>query len=389
MRAIIILSLITIGACGDDGDAGPSKVDARCEPIIAGCMQRQSTCVIEDDAPTCAACPAGQFPARPSGACEDIPGLSLSHDFGLQTVTAGQEIGSLCQSWILDNDTELWVNAVEMSNDGFYHHSNWFFVPENHEDWPSEPWLNCYDEGFHEIGAALAGGVIYAQSTQVKFELQKFVPGAAVHIPPRSRIITVTHLLNYTNEQQTTGLRLTLHTLPRAEVTIPLTPAQLIYSDLEIPPETQSWFGATCDIDTAYRNTVGRPLDAKLHYVLPHYHALGAGFEITIVGGPRDGEKIVDLGAYTNDPFGFAFDPPIDLTGATGLRWGCKFDNPTDEEVNWGIGDQEMCEGLLFLDSPMAFVGSTSETSERETVNGLSTFSGGCSVTGFPFTPSE
>jgi len=388
MRPAALLSCLAVAlvACDSSSEAPP---DTRCEAMVESCMTRQRTCAIVDDEPECVACPTGQFAARPTGECSDIPGTPMVHDFGTQTVTAGQEIGSLCQTWMLDNDEEIWVHAVEMDNDGFYHHSNWFFVPEGYKDWPTGPWLDCYGEGFHEIDAALAGGVLYAQSTQVKQELQKFVPGAAVHIPPRSRIITVTHLLNYTAEPQTTGLRLTLHTLPRAEVTIPLTPAQLIYSDLEIPPKSESYFGGTCDLRAAHDALVAEPFQMKLHYVRPHYHALGAGFQVKIVGGARDGEVIVDLGAFSSDPFGFAFDPPIDLSDADGLEWGCKFNNTTDAEVQWGIGDQEMCEGLLFLESPIAFSAGISETTERSTVAELPTYSGRCNVAAFPFNPMD
>lgn len=386
---VFVATGVASTACSDDG-GGPTKLDARCEPILESCLTRQSTCGIEAGEPVCQQCPAGQFAARPTGLCEDIPGTALEHDFGVQTLTGGQEIGSLCQSWVLDNDEEIWVNAVEMDNDGYYHHSNWFFVPEDYKDWPKEPWLDCYDGGFSEVDAALAGGVLYAQSTQVKFELQKFVPGAAVHIPPRSRVITVTHLLNFTPLEKTTGLRLTMHTLPKADVTIPLTPAQLVYSDLKLPKQALSSFGGTCDIKSQYQHLgFAEPMALKLHYVLPHYHALGAGFRVTIVGGARDGEVIVDLGAYASDPFGFAFDPPIDLSDATGLSFTCAYDNPTDKVVHWGIGDQEMCEGLLFLESPMAFVARVSETASETKVNDVTKFEGECSVLGFPFDPNN
>lgn len=369
----------------------PETVDGRCDAILAGCLKRQRTCVIDDGEPECAACPTGHYASVPSGTCLPMTGTKLSHDFGEQTVASGQEIGSLCQSWVLDNDEEIWVNAVEMNNDGAYHHSNWFFVPEAYNDWPTGPWLDCYDEGFHEIDAALAGGVLYAQSTQVRQELQKFQPGAAVHIPPRSRIITVTHLLNYNVTPVTTGLRLDIYTLPRAEVTIPLTPAQLIYSDLAIPGQARSRFGATCDLAASWASVFpSQPFSMKLHYVLPHYHDLGAGFDLTIVGGPRDGERIVDLGAFSSDPFGFAFDPPLDLAGATGLDFGCTFQNPREDVVRWGIGDQEMCEALLFFESPLAFSAGVSRSDAEVVTEGdVQRFTGACNVLGFPFDPTD
>src|SRR5262245_21719733 len=69
-----------------------------------------------------------------SGPCEG--GCTLDHDFGRQMITSGQEVDGLCQSWTLGNETELWVNKVVFTNDGGYHHSNWFFVPEGTYDVP-------------------------------------------------------------------------------------------------------------------------------------------------------------------------------------------------------------------------------------------------------------
>ena len=185
-------------------------------------------------------------------------------------------------------------------------------------------------------------------------------------------------------------MRLALYTLPRAEVLKPLTPAQLAYSDLRIPGQAVSTWGGSCDLQAQYgRLFGGKPLDLKLHYVLPHYHALGAGFELAIFGGPHDGEPLVELGAFSSDPFGFTFDPPIDLTGATGLSFECRFDNPRDEVVRWGIGDQEMCEALMFFESPMVFTAGIGETTIEGSEGEVKTFSGDCGVLAFPFDPQN
>jgi len=374
--------------CAEDTTA--SEPDERCREIADDCLLRQRGCVIEADAPTCRACDAGMYPTAPLAACAPIPGTAITHDFGDQTLAPGQEIGSLCQSWILDNDTELFVNAVELDNGGGYHHSNWFFVPEHYEDWPTEPWVNCYSEGFDELQAALVGGVIYAQSTQTRFELQKFQAGAVVRVPPRMRIIGATHLLNYNPEPLTTNLKMTLHTLPPEEVRTRLVPAQLVYSDLAIPAAQRSLAGGVCDLDAAHRGLFGgAPLDLKIHYILPHYHALGDSFSVSVVGGPEDGRQLVELGAYTTDPYGYLFNPPIDLAGATGVKFACGWDNPRDEVVRWGIGDQEMCEGLMFIESEMAFSAQINETQSVETVGGLEYHTGECNVLAFPFDTEE
>ena len=382
-----ILTALSLGCDSSDGDAIAPAVDsnAECADIAATCLARNQGCTVTDGQPACAACEKGQYATGELAACTVLPGTSMSHDFGIQQLEAAQEIGSLCQTWVLDNDEPLYVNAVELENDGYYHHSNWFFVPEDYEGWTTEPWVNCYDEGFSEIGAALAGGVIYAQSTQVQFELQKFQDGAVIKIPARSRIIGATHLLNYTPEGVSTGLRMTLHALDTEEIKTPLTPAQLIYTALAIPPVSRSTAGATCDLEAAHQSMFKTPLDMKIHYILPHYHALGESFEVTVVGGPNDGMKLVDHGGYAAEPLGYVFDPPIDLKGATGLSFNCGFNNPRDEVIVWGIGDQEMCEALLFVESTMAFSAGVSETSSIETVNSIESHSGSCDVQAFAF----
>ena len=46
-------------------------------------------------------------------------------------VERGEEVSGECQSWTLNNDEPLFVSKVRQTNDGAWHHSNWFFVP-NH-----------------------------------------------------------------------------------------------------------------------------------------------------------------------------------------------------------------------------------------------------------------
>ena len=106
---------------------------------------------------------------------------------------------------------------------------------------------------------------------------------------------------------------------------------------------------------------------------------------MTIWGGDKDGQELVALGRYEIDPYGRIFNPPIDLTGATGLTFSCGFDNPRDEEVHWGIGDQEMCEGLMFIESDIAFSARVGTTSEISTLNGLEFHTGTCNVQAFPY----
>lgn len=303
--------------------------------------------------PLVVACGGDPGPCDPShGAC------TLERELSTTTVAPGQEISGLCQSWTLDNPEEIWVDSVTMHNGGGYHHSNWFFVPDDIYQHADGAW-DCSEVGFDELVAAVAGGFLFAQSTQVSDEDQTFQDGAAVRIPPYSRIIGSTHLLNVGDVTLASPMTLRVHTLPPADVRVKLVPSRATYFDLNLAANKASTVSTSCELAQHYQQTIGLPLKERIHYVLPHYHALGTSAEIALVGGPRDGEVILHAAGF-GEASGKSFSPPIDLAaaGATGLRFSCTFMNDTAREVHWGIGDQEMCEFALFVDSDMAFDGS-------------------------------
>lgn len=277
-------------------------------------------------------------------------------------VSPGQEISDLCQSWTLNNPEELWVTGVEMDNGGVYHHSNWFFVPDDAYAVLDGAWP-CVDNDFSELEAAVLGGFLFAQSTQSTHEEQRFARGAAVRIPPYSRIIGSTHLLNASDRAVTTSMTLRVESAPVSEVAVKLVPGRIEYRDLKIPANATAEFTTECDLATAYSDVMGEPLRFGLYYVLPHYHELGSYFQLEVAGGERDGEVLFRHDGYGGETFGQAFDPPVDLAamGATGIRFTCGYTNPRAEEVRWGIGDQEMCVLATFADTGMGFEGDVSE----------------------------
>lgn len=313
LRALAVVSVVSLIACGDD-PAGP------CDPSHAAC--------------------------------------TLERTLSTTTVAPGQEISGLCQSWTLNNPEEIWVDSVTMRNGGGYHHSNWFFVPDDLYVQPDGAW-DCGAVGFDELVAAVAGGFLFAQSTQVATEDQTFKDGAAVRIPPYSRIIGSTHLLNGGDTTLASPMALAVHSVAPEDVRVKLVPSRATYFDLHLAANKTSTVSTSCELAQSYQREIGQPLKERIHYALPHYHALGTTAEIALVGGPRDGEVILHNAGF-GEASGKAFSPPVDLAaaGATGLKFSCTFMNDTTAEVQWGIGDQEMCEFALFVDSDMAFDGS-------------------------------
>jgi len=383
--------LCLVGASCAESNPEPLNLES-CASIAATCRAAGRACVPAsgDESALCVQCPEGKHPAGPWAQCAPIQGNKLSHDFGDVTLKAGQELDGVCQSWVVGNTETLYVNAVEMVSDGGYHHSNWFFVPAEvaeERGYKSGAWKNCYKKGFHEIDAATAGGVIFAQSTQVKREVQKFQDGAVVRVPPNVWIMGSTHLLNVYPEARDIHLSLHLYTVPADEVSVELTPFRLSYLDLEIPAQSTVEFSTTCDMEKVFDGQFNHPFDVKMHYMLPHYHSLGAGFQVRVVGGEKDGLLIQDFDGFGSDPFGRVFDPPVAFPGATGLSYTCAFQNPGDKTIGWGIGDQEMCVLLGFMESPVAFDATVIDGDvlgwEDETIK----HEGECFVYGFEYEP--
>jgi hypothetical protein len=382
---------------GADADDVPTPSTDGCAALQTQCVTLQQGCVgaVEGIEAHCALCPVGMYPSAALAQCETLPGTPLTHRFEDLVIPSGGEESSLCLSWFLNNPEEIWVNTVEFENAGWFHHSNWFFVPQGTMGYsPDESWYGCGGEGFDENAAAVVGGVVFAQSTQIAYEVQYLPTGTAIRIPPYSRIIGAVHLLNYGAEAQTTHAQMTLHTMKKAEVETPLTPFRLTYSALTLPPKMESEFTGECDLREDYSDLTGKDLDISLYYALPHFHGLGTSFSLEVLGGEKDGDVIFEQSGFGLDPYGRTFAEPIDLTGAHGIRFSCGYFNPREESVGWGIGDQEMCVMLGFVSGEMAFSAVVSEGTvltdmDSATPETVVQNAGPCSILSFPFDPNK
>jgi len=308
------------------------------------------------------------------------------------TVPAGHEDEDTCQSWTLHNPTELWVNSITQHNDGAYHHANWFFVPDTQWPLPDGLWT-CSTNSFApfmEVEAALEGGYLFALSTQSHVETQTMPAGAAIRIPPYSRLIGASHLLNGTDAAVTTTMSLEIDTIPPATVTAKLAPARVQYEDLHIDPSARSSFTTECDLATSYQSFFHQPLSQyALYYTLSHYHALGTYQQLEVAGGPSDGMVIMRHDGFGNNA-GTAIDPPVDLValGATGVRVTCGYDNPRAATVGWGIGDQEMCVIALQATTDVGWAGDVTIGTDHVTdvgADGEIHHAGTCGMQVFPW----
>lgn len=371
----------------DTGDVTPTTTTAPdpCDALREECIAKQQACVAGADGPACQACSAGEYAA--ASGCEAIPGTPLVNEFAEFTTKAGSEVKGLCQSWTLHNPEEIWVNAVELEQDESSHHSNWTFVPDDKFAGDDGVWP-CKDRGYSQLEAALYGGVVYAQSTQAAREVQKFPNGAAVRIPPYSRIIGDVHLLNVTGEDITGTAKLTLYSIPESEVAVKLAPFHLSYEGLAIPPLSSSRFTGICPLETKFGG-LGYQFKLDIYFMLPHYHALGQSFFLDVMGGPDDGERLFEIGAYDAEAHGRAYDPPLSVRDAEGFTFGCDFTNPRDEVIHYGLGDQEMCEMLGFADSGVVFESIVHSAEEAGADGSTQLFTGPCETLAVKWTHSS
>lgn len=333
------------------------------------------------------ACDGAEMMPPAASACDpEQQQCTYFHDFGRTEIAAGEERIAECYSFVLDNPRDLWVNTVELENDGAFHHSTWFFVPERTYVTP-ETSVPCDAIGFSELGAAAAGGVLFSQSTQSRTETQKFASTAAVRVPAWSRIIAGAHLLNPSPRSTASGLRLKIRTVPPAQVQARLAPFRLTYFDLHLPKQQRSEFSGDCNIRKPYEPEFEEPFRLQLHYVLPHFHTLGEMFKLQLSGGPQDGRVLFELHDRVGEAHGFTFDPPVSLDNSNGFRFTCGFDNPRAQEVGFGNGDQEMCVMLGFADAQTRFDAAVLKDTEVSDRMGVSQHSGPCEVLLYPFDP--
>ncbi|HLT36922.1 MAG TPA: hypothetical protein VK034_11575 [Enhygromyxa sp.] len=313
-------------------------------------------------------------PGDGDGDDEQLEVVTISHQFESITLAPFQE-DLPCISWTIDNEQPLYVQAVTLANTGGFHHSNGFVVPEDLYDGPDGVW-NCNERGFDTVEAAVKGTVLFGQSTQSYVEVQRFNPRAVIKIPTRHRVVAELHMLNLSPSEIDTALRISLDLLHPKDVETILTPFAMQYTDLELPPLSESRFRAECDEYLLTANPNKSPF--LMHWMLPHYHYLGNYFAVEVIGGSLDGMMLHEISGFSAEPVGKRFDPPLDLADAAGIRLTCGYDNWTDKIIGWGNGDQEMCILFGFVDFPVVTQASGISGAAIGEENGIPTFESDC-----------
>ena len=130
MRIVLVtLAVLCLLGCGGD-DGGDKSASDPVDAAASGC----------EGATDKAGCPQ--------------KGEVITHQFPDYTLKKFQEV-SPCIAWTLNNEKALYVRGVTLSNQGAFHHSNWFVVPDSMVQ-GKDGYFKCKDRKFDEVGSAIA-----------------------------------------------------------------------------------------------------------------------------------------------------------------------------------------------------------------------------------------
>jgi hypothetical protein len=285
-----------------------------------------------------------------------------TYRFGPWVQAPGTENTDLCIAATLHNDHALYINAVEMIAAPGLHHSNWMWVPDNGAfDFPEGSFSCNQGDGSHAFDqqiAAVFGGVLFAQSTQATEETQQFPTGAAIMIPPHSRIVADIHLVNAGDTPLTIPLSLVLHPVPERDVTTLMAAMALENFAIALPPLQTSKFVVECDLSQQWQylyehgQVASDHIDFKIYHALAHYHKYGIGLSFEAIRDADGGsDPVWTTEDRIGDTLGGMLAPAFDMTGHSKVRLTCSYDNPGSTTIRWGNANGEMCVAFAYTDS--------------------------------------
>ncbi len=320
--------------------------------------------------------------ASDTGTTSVDPTAPRTFEFGPYDLKPGEEVTRSCVQISLHNEEFLFINSVELTTGPGFHHSNWFFVPDTTFA-GDDGTYNCADRNFNEPAAAIFGGVLFAQSTQARHEIQQFPAGVVVKIPPHAKLVSQIHLLNPNDTPLSITPKIAIQPILDTDVTTTLAGISFENKALALPATMQSRFTVECDLAAKHQQLFGRAPDFNIYYALAHYHELGTKLSVEAIKPTGEATTIYSTEHNVGDVLGGPIDPKFSMVGYTKLRMSCEFYNPRASIVRWGVGDQEMCVFLAFSDSTYNWGGGVLEEGPPESpqlVGNMMTYTNACSV---------
>src|SRR5581483_6757233 len=184
------------------------------------------------------------------------------------------------------------------------------------------------------LDVANGGAVLFGSSTQITGqEWQSFPKGMGYRLHDGLEVVARMHYLNATAQPVTITPRYQWYTIDESKLTQEIAPFLWENQDIDVPPLGDQTITGQCTFP------------ATMHVVtaMPHMHKLGTSFRAGFFGGKLDGQAWLDSPGYDPEKGVMQqYDPSIDLGQADGAWFSCTWHNTLDEEITYGIGNNEM-----------------------------------------------
>ena len=245
----------------------------------------------------------------------------------------GEEIDT-CVSWPYPQIQNNVIYSARIYTTTGLHHSNLIAKPVNVEV-GANPYPGCHpgaSDPFVDLPSVIPD-VLFGNSTQIVGEETLTFPiGMGYVVDTTREMSTNIHYINSSSEPQVVEVAYDFYTMPKDKLTGEVAAFVLQVNDFLIPPHTTQTVGASCDV-----------FGGSVVSMMPHTHDLATEFAVDLV--PFEGEErpVFREGDYDLESDIHSFDPMLDLTEIDKIKYQCTFDNTTDHDVVYGLGENEMC----------------------------------------------
>lgn len=252
-----------------------------------------------------------------------------------RTMMPGEE-AEYCVSWPFPKFTNRVIYAARLYTTKGLHHSNLIAKPVDPMLGP-QPYPQCHpgaSDPFAKLPEVIPD-VLFANSTQVTgTETLAFPPGKGYTIDPSREIVTDYHLLNTGTEAEVVEVAYDFFTMPASDLVDEVAPFVLQVDDFDIPAHSTGVVGSTCPV-----------FGGNVVEMMPHTHKLATKFTADLLSVKGD-QRVIDNGTFDAQSHIQMFEPELDLTNVDNMKFECTFDNTTNQDIHYGIGQNEMC--ILF-----------------------------------------
>lgn len=293
-------------------------------------------------------------------ACEktfDYDPSDIPNDFtGLTAPTAGNGFqihvppfpvpGNFEREWFLrlpvGNSEDIYVSSFQSKSRPGTHHLVAYGYED--EDAPHQPQIGVMRDQNRSDGRGNFRGGMFGTINFFTAQAEEFTlslpAGMAVHIPGGATMDLNSHYFNKTDDTRFGEVYLNINTIDSSQVNTILYTELVDNSDeLVLPPHQTT---------TIVHTEMATNQHMMLYSITSHMHKRGKLFKVFVVGGPRDGEQILEADDYKHPPQIF-LDTPLEIVPGIGLRTEITYENETDREITFGVTSEDEMGIAFFL----------------------------------------